>query len=98
MSLGVSIVRDTISSTGEGVMSSKKSAKKTGNARTNGNGAGRTRGAGPKLELSFDEYTRPARLNPESPEEREKRLAARKALTLRAFRMTYENHRRKASR
>ena len=78
-------------------MPSKKSAKKTGNARANGNGAGRTRGGGPKLELDFGEYTRPARLSSESPEERRKRLAARKALTLRAFRMTYENRRRKAS-
>ena len=78
-------------------MPSKKSAKKVLSARANGNGAGRARGKGPKLELSFDEYKRPSRLKPESPEEREKRLAARKALTLRAFRMTYENHRRKAS-
>lgn len=78
-------------------MPSKKSAKKVGKARANGNGSGRTRAHGPKFELSLDEYTRPARLNPESPEEREKRLAARKALTLRAFKMTYENRRRKAS-
>lgn len=40
----------------------------------------------------------PGYLNPETKEEREKRLAARKALTLKAFRMAYENHhRRKAS-
>jgi hypothetical protein len=75
-------------------MSSKKSAKKPMNARSNGNGAGRARGKGPELGLSFGEYARPARPDSESPEEREKRLAARKALTLRAFRMTYENHRK----
>ena len=40
----------------------------------------------------------PRYINPETREEREKRLAARKALTLRAFEMAYENnHRRKAS-
>jgi hypothetical protein len=39
----------------------------------------------------------PIRRNPEIAEEREKRLAARKALTLKAFRITYENHRRKTS-
>ncbi|MBA3243074.1 MAG: hypothetical protein H0T60_17780 [Acidobacteria bacterium] len=41
----------------------------------------------------------PIRRNPAPPpEETEKKLAARKALTLRAFQMAYENHhRRKAS-
>lgn len=40
----------------------------------------------------------PYRINPETDEEREKRLAARKALTLKAFEMAYKNHhRRKAS-
>jgi len=40
----------------------------------------------------------PVRVNPESKEKREKRLAARKARTLRAFQMAYEDHhRRKAS-
>jgi hypothetical protein len=34
----------------------------------------------------------PIRRNPDIAEEREKRLAARKALTLKAFRMAYENH------
>jgi hypothetical protein len=42
-------------------------------------------------------YPSPVHLNPESREEREKRLAARKALTLRAFQTTYENRRRKTS-
>jgi hypothetical protein len=76
-------------------MSSKRADKKTVKPNADGNGAGRARRAGPKLGL--DEYPRPSRLSPESSEEREKRLAARKALTLRAFQMTYENHRRKAS-
>ena len=40
----------------------------------------------------------PVYLKDETIEEREKRLAARKALTLKAFKMAYENHhRRKAS-
>ena len=43
-------------------------------------------------------HQKPYRLNPETEEEREKRLAARKALTLKAARIAYENHhRRKAS-
>jgi hypothetical protein len=40
---------------------------------------------------------KPYYLNPETKEEREKRLAARKALTLKAFRMAYENHHRRKS-
>ena len=40
----------------------------------------------------------PYYINPESAEEREQRLAARKALTLKAARIAYDNHhRRKAS-
>jgi hypothetical protein len=40
----------------------------------------------------------PYHINPETKEEREKRLAARKALTLKAARIAYENHhQRKAS-
>jgi hypothetical protein len=40
----------------------------------------------------------PYRINPESDEERAKRLAARKTLTLKAARIAYENHHsRKAS-
>lgn len=35
---------------------------------------------------------RPYRLNPESSEEMEKRLAKRKALTLKAFGIAYNNH------
>ena len=42
-------------------------------------------------------HPEPVRINPESKEEREKRLATRKARTLKAFQRTYENRRRKAS-
>jgi hypothetical protein len=37
----------------------------------------------------------PYRINPETDEERKKRLAARKALTLKAARIAYENHHRR---
>ncbi|GEM_PF-4404045 len=41
---------------------------------------------------------RPRHLNPESPADRKKRLDKRKALTLKLFQETYEDHRqRKAS-
>jgi hypothetical protein len=40
---------------------------------------------------------RPVRINRESKEKREKRLARRKARTLEAFQTTYENRRRNAS-
>jgi len=52
------------------------------------------------FEIDSTEATHPhpVRLNPESEEEREKRLAKRKALTLRIFQSAYENHhKRKAS-
>ena len=39
----------------------------------------------------------PVYLNPESAEEREKRMAKRKARTLRIFQTAYENHRDKDS-
>jgi len=91
-------------------MPSKRAAKKVseagakerdkkgrGDSRLNGNGATRARGSTPELVFHTGARLRPSRLNPESSEEREKRLAARKALTLRAFHMTYENRRRKAS-
>jgi hypothetical protein len=68
---------------------------------SNGRGITRVHGNGedylPDVGFSFDDYPSPTYLNPESPEEREKRLLSRKALTLRAFRTTYENRRRKAS-
>jgi hypothetical protein len=81
-----------------------KSSKKTGAGRARGAGNGAAaRGNG--KETGLLSQTTPAassaplqRLAGETEEEREKRLAARKALTLRAFRMTYENrHRRKTS-
>ena len=84
-----------------------KSTKKTnvGRARRPGNGA-----PGLTSRDNGKQTRRPARTTPaasptplqrlagETEEEREQRLAARRALTLRAFRMTYENrHRRKTS-
>lgn len=39
-----------------------------------------------------DNTPRPWRINPESDEEREKRLAKRKKLTLKAFQAAYENY------
>jgi hypothetical protein len=49
----------------------------------------------PDIGFDFSDHPSPVHLNPETREEREKRLAARKALTLRAFQITYENRRRK---
>jgi hypothetical protein len=60
-------------------------------ANRNGNGVA------PVPQFAERAMSHPVRLNPESAEERRKRLAARKALTLRAFRTTYENRRRKTS-
>lgn len=37
-------------------------------------------------------YEEPHHKNPESAEERQKRLAKREALTLRAFQIAYDNH------
>jgi hypothetical protein len=81
-----------------------KSGRKTnaGRARRPGNGVAV---GGNGKEMGRPSHTTPAasppplqRLAGETDEEREKRLAARKALTLRAFQMTYENrHRRKTS-
>jgi hypothetical protein len=43
-------------------------------------------------------YEQPLHKNPETKEQREKRLAKREALTLKAFQIAYENHhQRKAS-
>ena len=82
---------------------STKSREK-GASRVHGsNGRGRTYFHGgsvddlPEIEFDFSDYPGPRYPNPETPEEREKRLAARKALTLRAFQTTYENRRRKSS-
>lgn len=94
-------------------MSSKKATKKgskkvsgtTGRFisqrhRGNNNGSRLTAVDEDKIEIDFTQAThpKPVRLNPESEEEREKRLAKRKALTLRIFQAAYENHhKRKAS-
>ena len=83
-----------------------KTTIKTRQARTKANGSGRLAVSltGDQRDLLADtEYGKefqpgPVRVNPESKEKREKRLAARKARTLRAFQMAYEDHhRRKAS-
>ena len=44
------------------------------------------------LVIKGGSHHRPYKINPESSEEREKRLAKRKALTLRMLRTAYENH------
>ena len=83
-----------------------KTPAKTRQARQRANGSGRLAVTltGDQQDLLTDtEYGQefhpgPVRINPESKEKREKRLAARKARTLRAFQMAYEDHhRRKAS-
>jgi hypothetical protein len=52
----------------------------------------------PEITNGNGRVKHPRYVNPETREEREKRLAARKALTLKAFEIAYENnHRRKAS-
>ena len=76
----------------------KKGARSSGSKRSDmsimhGNGGGEL----PNIGFDFSDYPGPVYLNPESPAEREKRLSARKALTLRAFQTTYENRRRKTS-
>lgn len=94
-------------------MTSKKAGKKSKGKTTKGRDEPnmRAHGVGPEFtpfdkngdgvfpDLQFGEraISHPVYLNPETVEEREKRLAARKALTLRAFRTTYENRRRKTS-
>ena len=50
-----------------------------------------------ELEEAGSRHPEPVRLNPESNEDREKRLAKRKARTVKAFQTTYENRRGKAS-
>ena len=86
-------------------MASKKTAKpKAKNARrdpSRKNGAGklvsrRTACDAAALELVSDRQPpRPKHLNPETEEERKKRLAKRKAMTIKAFQMAYEDHRRR---
>lgn len=83
----------------------KKSASATRVAARNGNRASQGGSAGNSaLKVSDDAKTnrsnlaRPFYIEGESPEEREKRLAKRKALTLKIFQMAYDAHNsRKAS-
>ena len=84
----------------------KKIPSKTRQTQSRANGSGRLAVTltGNKQDLLADtgygeeSHPGPVRINPESKEKREKRLAARKARTLRAFQMAYEDHhRRKAS-
>jgi len=89
-----------------------KKASRKGAKLTRFHGAPRAQARGAKLGRVYggDEFPlpplmpgnghrkQPRYINPETREEREKRLAERKALTLRAFEIAYENsHRRKAS-
>lgn len=96
-------------------MSSKKATKKSGKASLTTRRAvsaktsraarpGRrdqpdTSAAANKTGQNGDAPPRPTYIAGESAEEREKRLAAKKALTLKVFQMAYESHqrRRKAS-
>ena len=52
---------------------------------------------GLRADTGYDQdvHTGPVHINPESKEKREKRLAARKLRTLRAFQMAYEDHHRR---
>jgi hypothetical protein len=75
----------------EGKASRANGSKGTGVTRAHGNGEGNL----PDVEFDFSDYPHQVYPNPETPEEREKRLSSRKALTLRAFRATYENRHRK---
>jgi hypothetical protein len=80
-----------------------KATTKTRQARPRANGSGRLAVTltGDQRDLladagySEESHPRPVRINPESKEKREKRLAARKARTLRAFQMAYEDHHRR---
>ncbi|HTG18293.1 MAG TPA: hypothetical protein VK747_23830 [Blastocatellia bacterium] len=85
---------------------SNKTSGKARRAQSRANGSGRLAVTltGDQRDLLADSengevsHPGPVRINPESKEKREKRLAARKARTLRAFQMAYEDHhRRKAS-
>lgn len=64
---------------------------------------GHTTARVPKIEVILAEgigigspkQPRPYRINPETKEQREKRLAKRKALTLKAFQGAYHTHKQK---
>lgn len=82
-------------------MSSKKgnnrNSKKTKATSRSRSGAKlvRVHGDGPVLPLTINEDATqypPVYINPETAEERDKRLAARKARTLRIFQKAYETH------
>jgi hypothetical protein len=49
---------------------------------------------GESAQSNGTHYERPVHLNPETKEQREKRLTKRAKLTLKAFRIAYENHHR----
>ena len=81
---------------------SNKAASGRPAASPSGDGGRAARGNGKQGSRAVRVPTAPStkplqRLPGESDEEREKRLAAREALTLKAFRIAYENHRRNSS-
>ena len=90
-------------------MESRKATKgkltKTRRPKRDDNGSGRIVRTSTSYEfdvarnLAADEKhsAQPMRINEESKEEREKRLALRKARTLKAFQTTFENRTRKLS-
>jgi len=89
----------------ESLKTTKTKLTKTRRPKRTNNGAGRTASHVTDDEsdlvrnLAADERHpgQPTRINGESKEARSKRLAARKARTLRAFQTTFENRSRKAS-
>ena len=90
-------------------MSSKKSASKGSKKRKTTQRSKTTGARVSTIPIEINEFALPSGrngkgdkqpyyLNPETKEEREKRLAARKALTLKSFAIAYANHHgRKAS-
>jgi hypothetical protein len=83
----------------------KRKSKRTRHTRRNNKGSVKIVrvATGDEFDSIFDleedgvRHPEPVRINPESKEDREKRLARRKARTIKAFQTTYENRRRKAS-
>ncbi len=81
-------------------------ARKKSSSRRNPDGITLAWGGASAVPLKFDQSsngrrrTQPRRRNPETDEERQKRLASREKRTVQAFREAYESHhngRRKAS-
>ena len=70
------------------VLSTNGSAEKTPRSKPE-NGALVLSGG---LTIGGGTHPRPYKINPESKEDREKRLAKRKALTIRMLQTAYENH------